>query len=174
MAAPTADDLARLDHEKLMRRAIELAASARKNGNKPFAALLADLDGNIVVEAENTEFTNRDSTEHSEVNLMSKASRLYNKEELERLVMYVSAEPCAMCAGATFFAGVRTVIFGQSSEALTPMWATKNMPEPPLLGMTCRAVFESCEAHPTTVIGPIMEEEAAVPHLGFWDDITAH
>ncbi len=174
MPAPTADELSKLDHKKLMRRAIELAASARKNGNKPFGALLADLDGNIVVEAENTEFTNKDSTDHSERNLMSKASRAFNKEQLGRLVMYVSAEPCAMCAGATFFAGVRAVVFGLSGESLTPMWATDNVPNPALLGITCREVFESCHAHPTTVIGPIMEEEAARPHQGFWDDTTAH
>lgn len=174
MTAPTVEEIAKLDHKKLMRRAIELAASARKNGNKPFAALLADLDGNIVVEAENTEFTKKDATEHSEVNLMSKASRIYDKRQLERLVMYVSAEPCGMCAGATFFAGVRTVVFGLSEKSLNPMWATESDPEPALLGLTCRDVFESCPAHPTTVIGPIMEEEAAVPHLGFWNDITAH
>ena len=57
MFSPTIEELSKLDHVRLMLRAIELAASARKNGNKPFAALLADMDGNIMVEAENTEFT---------------------------------------------------------------------------------------------------------------------
>jgi tRNA(Arg) A34 adenosine deaminase TadA len=74
-----------------------------------------------------------------------------------------------MCAGATFFAGVRAVVFGLSGEALTPMWSNENTPEPSLLGLGCRDVFDSCKGHPTTVIGPIMEEEAAVPHQGFWD-----
>jgi tRNA(Arg) A34 adenosine deaminase TadA len=120
MFSPTIEELSKLDHVRLMLRAIELAASARKNGNKPFAALLADMDGNIMVEAENTEFTESDSTHHSEVNLMSKASRKFNKGELGQMVMYVSAEPCAMCAGATFFAGVRAVVFGLSGESLPP------------------------------------------------------
>jgi hypothetical protein len=43
-----------------------------------------------------------------------------------------------------------------------------------LLEITCRDVFDSCKGHPTAVIGPIMEEEAVVPHLGFWDDDTSH
>lgn len=174
MTVPTASDLSGLDHERLMRRAIEVAASARRNGNKPFGALLADLDGNIVLEAENTEFTNRDATDHSERNLMSKASRTFNREELSRLVVYVSAEPCAMCAGAIFFAGVRTVIFGLSGQSLTPMWVTEDDPDPALLEMSCRSVFDACSAHPTTVIGPLLEDEAIKPHLGFWNTITAH
>lgn len=175
MASPsiTADEVSGLDHERLMRRAIALAASARKNGNKPFGALLADLDGNVLVEAENTEFTNKDSTNHSEVNLLSKASKIYSMDERARMVMYVSAEPCAMCAGATFFAGVRAVVFGLSAESLAPMWVTEESPEPSLLDMSCRAVFESCKAHPTLVIGPMMEDEAMEPHLGFWNDANA-
>lgn len=171
--SPTLDEVSRLDHEKLLRRAIELAASARRNGNKPFGALLADLDGNILVEAENTEFTNKDSTNHSEVNLLSKASKIYSMDERARMVMFVSAEPCAMCAGATFFAGVRAVVFGLSGESLTPMWATEESPEPSLLDMSCREVFESCKAHPTIVIGPMMEKEAIEPHVGFWNDRNA-
>jgi tRNA(Arg) A34 adenosine deaminase TadA len=169
MPAPTANELSKLDHEKLMRRAIELSASAANKGNKPFAALLADLDGNIVLEAENTEFTDNDATRHSEVDLMSKASKTFSEEELGRLVMFVSAEPCGMCAGATVFTGVRAVVYGLSGEALAPMWVTDSNPNPALLAIACRTVFESCEAHPTTVIGPIMEEEAAQPHHGFWE-----
>lgn len=165
--------MASLDHEKLLRRAIALAAAARRNGNKPFGALLADLEGNTLVEAENTEFTNRDSTNHSEVNLLSKACKIYSMEERARMVMYVSAEPCAMCAGATFFAGVRVVVYGLSGESLAPMWATEDCPDPSLLSMGCREVFESCEAHPTIVIGPMMEDEAIEPHMGFWNDSNA-
>ncbi len=155
-----------LDHEKLMSRAIELASNARKKGNKPFAALLADKHGNIVLEAENTEFTENDFTRHSEINLMSAASRMFHTRKLSELVMFVSAEPCAMCAGATFFAGVRAVVFGLSADSLADLWAVEN-PNPHVLDMSCRQVFEASATHPITVLGPIMEDEAAVPHLGY-------
>ncbi|MDE2790883.1 MAG: hypothetical protein OXI81_10725 [Paracoccaceae bacterium] len=62
MNAQTMAALDNLDYENLMSRAIELASNARKKGNKPFAALLADRNGNIVPEAENTEFTENDFT----------------------------------------------------------------------------------------------------------------
>jgi tRNA(Arg) A34 adenosine deaminase TadA len=169
MSTPSDTDLSGLDHEKLMRRAIDLAASARKNGNKPFGALLTDLDGNIVLEAENTEIEDSDATSHAEANLISKASKLFSKDELAKLVMYASCEPCAMCTGATFFAGVRSVVFGLSAETLSPMWITESIPDPALLNLSCRAIFETCKGHPTTVIGPILEEEAIRPHLGFWN-----
>ncbi|MDE0303836.1 MAG: nucleoside deaminase [Albidovulum sp.] len=166
MNAPTIATLDNLDHEKLMGRAIELAASARKKGNKPFAALLADVNGNILLEAENTEFTENDFIRHSEINLMSAASRRFHTRELAELIMYVSAEPCAMCAGATFFAGVRTVVFGLSADSLANLWAVEN-PNPHVLDMSCRQVFESSATNPILVLGPIMEDEASVPHMGY-------
>ena len=166
MDAPATSALDNLDHEKLMRRAIELSSNARKKGNKPFAALLADVNGEIVLEAENTEFTENDFTRHSEVNLMSAASRKFHTSELAELIMYVSAEPCAMCAGATFFAGVRTVVFGLSADSLAELWKVEN-PNLHVLDMSCRQVFESSATNPIVVLGPIMEDEASVPHLGY-------
>src|SRR6266702_283151 len=58
-----------------LRRAIELARQAREHGNHPFAALLVDHRGNVVLEAENTVRTDKDITAHAETNLMRMASR---------------------------------------------------------------------------------------------------
>ena len=168
MTSPTSALLIGLDHEALLRRAIALAVAAREHGNKPFGALLADAGGNIVVEAENTEYTDRDATRHAEVNLLSKACREVGPAPLDRFVMYASTEPCAMCAGAAFFAGVRAVVFGLAGETLTPMWVTDDAPAPALLDLSCRSVFAHCPAHPTAVVGPLLEQEAMVPHAGFW------
>lgn len=163
----TENDLALLDHEKLMRRAIYLSLCAREKGNAPFGALLADLNGNVVMEAENTSDEDDDATSHAEQNLMSKASRAFSKEELSRLVLYTSTEPCAMCAGAIFFAGVRAVVFGLSEQSLFEIWSTRDNPRPALLRLSCRSIFDSSQDHPTLVVGPILEQEAAVPHQGF-------
>lgn len=163
----TEKDLSRLDHEKLMRRAIALSASARDKGNGPFGALLANLQGEIVLEAENTSDVDNDATCHAEQNLMSRASQIFSREQLAQLVMYTSTEPCAMCTGAVFFTGVRAVVFGLSEQSLFNIWRTEGEPDPALLRISCRSILATCEGHPTLVLGPMMEEEAAVPHKGF-------
>ena len=165
---PDRPDLAKIDLEALMRRAIELATSARSKGNHPFGALLCDLDGRVVLEAENTVGAENDVTRHAEQNLMSAASRTFTRDELGRLVMVTSTEPCAMCAGATFWTGVRAVVFGLPETALCDMCTSETNPTPPVLNVPCASVFASCPGHPTTIVGPVLEEEARVPHRGFW------
>ncbi len=158
--------LAAVNHEGPMRRAIALAASARENGNKPFGALLADFNGVILLEAENSEFSDNDFTRHAEVNLLSLASRTYSVEELRGTILYASCEPCAMCAAAAFFTGVPNVVYGLSANGLASLWQSEN-PNPRVLDMSCRQVFETSEVHPTQVVGPIMSEAAAEPHIGY-------
>ena len=161
-------DIETLDLESLMRRAIALAVSARSKGNHPFGALLCDLDGNVVLEAENTVGDENDVTCHAERNLMSAASRKFGKEQLSQLVLVTSTEPCAMCAGATFWTGVRAVVFGLPETALCEMCTSDENLAPPVLDIPCRQIFLGCPGHPTVVIGPILEGEARGPHAGFW------
>lgn len=168
MQMPTRQEIDGLDLATLMRRAIALAASARSKGNHPFGALLCDLDGKIVLEAENSVGQAGDVTCHAEQNLMSAASRGFSKDELSRLVMVTSTEPCAMCAGATFWTGVRAVVYGLPEHALCQMCRSAENPAPSVLNLPCTAVFASCPGHPTIVIGPILEDEARAPHAGFW------
>lgn len=165
---PNRPEIERLDLESLMRRAIALAHSARAKGNHPFGALLCDLDGTIVLEAENSVGAENDVTRHAEQNLMSLASRKFSQAELGRLVMVTSTEPCAMCAGATFWTGVRHVVYGLPEAALCDMCTSDANPTPPVLNMSCEKIFAACAGHPTIVIGPILEQEARVPHAGFW------
>lgn len=164
----TPPNLDNLDVESLLRRTFELAQSARSKGNHPFGALLCDFDGNIVLEIENTVGDLNNSTCHAEQNLMSAASRKFTREELAELVMVTSTEPCAMCAGATFWVGVRAVVYGLSEHALVEMCTSEASPHPEVLNLPCRRVFESSPNHPTVVIGPLLEDEARKPHEGFW------
>ncbi len=59
---------------KLIRLAIDVARRARENGNHPFGAVLADDQGHVLIEAENTVVTSQDCTGHAEANLMRQAS----------------------------------------------------------------------------------------------------
>lgn len=161
-------NLDNLDLEYLMRRTFDLAYSARTKGNHPFGALLCDLSGTIVLEAENSVGEFGDVTNHAERNLVSKACRRFSREERMKLVMITSTEPCAMCAGAAFWAGIRGVVFGLPEKELVKMCVTPESPYPQVLDLECKKIFDSCPHHPTIVIGPILEQEAKLPHKGFW------
>lgn len=149
--------------ESLLRRAIEIAADARRHGNHPFGALLADAQGNVLLEAENTVNTAKDCTGHAETNLMRLASQKYSVDELKDCTLYASAEPCPMCAGAIFWGDVGRVVYALSEEGLYELTGKT----PYELALSCRDVFVR-GTHPVVVIGPLLEDEARQVHLGFW------
>lgn len=150
----------------LLRQAIDVARRAREHGNHPFGALLADEQGIVLLEAENTVITDHDCTGHAELNLMRLASRQYSFEVLSRCTLYTSTEPCPMCAGSIFWGGVGRVIYALSEEGLYAM--TGNSPDKLLL--SCREVFAR-GGRPIEVLGPALEEEARSVHAGFWTNL---
>nr|WP_265519904.1 nucleoside deaminase [Nitratireductor luteus] len=153
------DDLA------LLRRTIELAEASRARGDHPFGALLADAEGNILLEAMNTCGTLGDRTGHAERDLMIEASRKYGPEFLAECTMYASAEPCAMCAGSAYWAGVGRVVHGLSEKALKALIGPD--PENLTMDLPCRQIFAAGQRK-VEVIGPLLEEETAHVHEGFW------
>jgi tRNA(Arg) A34 adenosine deaminase TadA len=151
--------------DRYLLAAIELARQARDNGNHPFGALLVDADGNVVVESENTVVTGRDCTGHAETNVMRVASGHFDSEFLQGCTLYTSTEPCAMCAGAIYWANVRRVVFALSEEDLRGI--AGHNPDNALLAIPCREVFARGD-HEVEVSGPHLEEEARRVHEGFW------
>src|SRR5580704_18060810 len=107
--------LPRLDHEGLLRRAFAVARRSRSQGDHLFGALLAGPDGAVLMEQCNG-FTaeGHDMTAHAERLLATRASRAYAAAYLADCTLYSSAEPCAMCAGAIYWAGIGRVVYGQS------------------------------------------------------------
>ena len=89
--------------ERLLRRSIEVSASAVANGNMPFGAIMADPDGNVLLEAENTGITGRNDLNHAETVLMNMAVTILAPEQIATATLYTSCEPCAMCAGAMYW-----------------------------------------------------------------------
>lgn len=150
----------------LLRRTFELAEEAADKGIHPFAAILVDADGKILMEQINAYLPDHDMTGHAERVLMTRASKAYNPEFLGQCTMYVSAEPCAMCAGSAYWAGLGRLVYGVSEKYLKQM--TGNHPENPTLDLPCRTVFASGQRE-VTVIGPCLEEEAGEIHTQFWN-----
>ena len=164
MNAP-ASGLPELDHAHFLRLAIGLAERSRREGNHPFGAILVGADGAVLMEAMNAFGADGDSTGHAERMLMTRASIAHGADFLGRCTMYASAEPCAMCAGAAYWAGIGRVVHGMSERALKDLIGPH--PENLTLDLPCRAVFAAGQRE-VEVIGPLLEEESARVHEGFW------
>jgi tRNA(Arg) A34 adenosine deaminase TadA len=149
-------------HEKFIRQAIELAASARKNGNHPFGALLVDESGHVMITAENTVMTRHDATRHAELNLVQLASEQFSPAALSKATLYTSTEPCLMCCGAIHWAGIPTVVFGCSAKMLGSIVKSDDFLFP------CRETFRRTKQPAVVVVGPVLEAEAVVVHRGYW------
>ncbi|MEV7774324.1 nucleoside deaminase [Kitasatospora sp. NPDC086791] len=145
--------------------ALELADRARAHGNHPFGALLTDPAGNVLLTAENTVLTDRDATAHAETNLVRQASRTLDPAQLTGATLYSSTEPCAMCAGAIYWGGIRRVVYALSATELIAIAGAD--PDEPVLDLPCRRVFEA-GGEPVDVSGPHLFEEAAAVHAGYW------
>ena len=152
-------------HEALIRRAVVVAADARAAGNHPFGALLVGPDGAVLMEQGNTQGEQGDRTGHAERVLMTRASMAYEAGFLADCTLYTSAEPCAMCAGSVYWAGVGRVVFGLSERELKDMIGPN--PENLTMDLPCRTIFAAGQ-RPVEVIGPVLAEECRAVHDGFW------
>lgn len=151
---------------QLLRRSIELAEEAKARGRHPFAALVADAEGNVVAAAGNNSMPPEgDPTQHAELAAAAQAAKKLSPAELARCTLYTSAEPCCMCAGAIYWTGIGRVVYALSEHALLGL--TGDHPENPTFSLPCREVFARGQRQIPT-FGPMLEEEAAKAHQGFW------
>ncbi|GBD56828.1 nucleoside deaminase [Gluconobacter wancherniae] len=163
----TAPPTSALDDTKFLRMAFGVARKARAGGDHPFGSVLVDDQGNLLMEQGNGfSAEGYDMTAHAERLLASRASRQYGAEKLASCTLYSSAEPCAMCSGAIYWAGIGRVVYGQSEASLKTM--TGDHPENPTLDLPCRIVFAAGQT-PVEVVGPMLEDEAAALQREFWN-----
>jgi tRNA(Arg) A34 adenosine deaminase TadA len=151
--------------EHFLRRAFDVARRALAHGNHPFGAILVDANRDVLIEVENGYMPARDSTAHAERLLATQACTTLTPEILGKATLYSSAEPCAMCAGAIYWAGIGRLVYGLSEHRLRAV--TGNHPENPTLDLPCREVFRSGQ-RATEVLGPLLEDEAQALHAGAW------
>jgi tRNA(Arg) A34 adenosine deaminase TadA len=151
-----------------LKRAMEVSRNARAHSNTPFGAVLVDESGSIVMEQENIEITGRIATGHAECTLAARASHEFDREFLKRCTMYTIAEPCAMCAGAIYWAGIGAVAYVMSERRLLQL--TGSNEQNPTFDLPCREVFSRGQKD-IRVLGPFpeLEEEAAQIHAGYWE-----
>jgi len=159
-----------------LRRSFDVARRSRDDGDHSFGAILVGPDGAILREQGNGYSSQGgDMTAHAERLLATWASKTWTcKPEglafLAQCTLYSSAEPCAMCSGAIYWAGIGRVVYGQSETSLKAM--TGAHAENPTLDLPCRVVFAAGQ-RAVEVVGPLLEDEAAALQRDFWAEKTS-
>eukprot|EP00762_Andalucia_godoyi_P004250 ANDGO_05489.mRNA.1 putative cytosine deaminase len=151
--------------EELIRRTHAIALQAKDRGNHPFGALLAVADS-IVLEAGNTVHEDNDCTRHAEFNLVAKAVKDLDPNSIAEAVLYTSTEPCPMCCGALYWAGIRSVVYSCPTESLAELAG-------PGLDIPCRTLF-SFAGEKLSITGPILKDEGIAVHGDFWKNLANH
>ena len=150
--------------EAALLRANVIARRAMAMGRHPFGALLLAPDGETVLAEQGNIYT----VNHAESTLARTAAANYPGAYLAQCTLVTTFEPCAMCAGTIYWAGIGHVVYGAEETALLAL--TGDHPENPTLSLPCRDVFARGQ-RPVQVTGPVeaVAEEMVATHRGFWD-----
>ena len=100
------------DHERYMSMALGLAREAGEDGEAPVGCLVVGADGAIIGRGRNRREKERDATAHAEIEAISCACKALGDWRLAGCSMYVTLEPCPMCAGAIINSRIKRVVFG--------------------------------------------------------------
>ena len=133
------------DDIKFMKRAIELAKEAEKIDEVPVGAVIM-RDGEIIAEAFNTRETSKCATHHAEIIAIEKACARLGGWRLPGVTLYVTMEPCVMCAGAIINARIPRVVYGVPDLRFGAFGSLLNISEVPL-------------NHKPEIVGGVLEEE---------------
>ena len=96
--------------KSLLKRAIEIAGNGLEKGGGPFGAVVSK-NGKIISEAHNSVVLNSDPTAHAEILAIRQAALFLRSHDLSDCTLYSSCEPCPMCLGAIYWAGIKKVVY---------------------------------------------------------------
>lgn len=101
-----------MDREFYMKEALLLAEEALKDGDVPVGCVITDSMGRIIGRGRNRREAGKDATAHAEVEAIREACEAVGDWRLDSCTLYVTLEPCPMCAGAIINSRIHTVVFG--------------------------------------------------------------
>jgi tRNA(Arg) A34 adenosine deaminase TadA len=136
-----------------MRRAIAASREALQAGNMPFGASLVSPAGALLWVSQNKQVSTGDCTGHAELVLVREVSAALGVAALRGATVYASGEPCAMCSGAMFWAGVARIVYAASQAEIAQVLGD------PVLPITSAQVLAG--ARPAVQVdGPLLGAEA--------------
>jgi tRNA(adenine34) deaminase len=103
------------DHEYFMKKAIQMAELAEEQGEVPVGAVLV-CEGRIITKTHNQTELLHDATAHAEMLAITSGCAHFQSKYLKECVLYVSLEPCPMCAAALHWTQIKSVVWGASDE----------------------------------------------------------
>lgn len=131
-----------LDDAHFMKRALQEAGTAFEKGEIPVGAIIV-VENRIIARAHNLTERLHDVTAHAEMQAITSASNFLGGKYLHNCTLYVTLEPCQMCAGALYWSQLSRVVYGATD------------PERGFVGM-------GTKLHPkTTITGGVLEQEAS-------------
>ena len=144
-----------MDHENYMRRALRLAAEAADAGEVPVGCVIVDGDGAVIAEGRNRREETRGVCGHAELEALEKASRARGDWRMDDCTLYVTLEPCPMCAGAMINARLGRLVYGAREPQFGSAASVLNL-------------FE--EAYPcrTAILGGVLAEECGAVMTEFF------
>ncbi|HHI98107.1 MAG TPA: tRNA adenosine(34) deaminase TadA [Thermodesulfatator atlanticus] len=141
-----------------MRRALSLAEKAALSGEVPVGAVLVSAEGKILAEAFNRPISLCDPTAHAEIIALREGARQLKNYRLLGTTLYVTLEPCPMCAGALVYARVRRLVFGAFD------------PKAGACGSVYNIVNDERLNHRLEVTGGVLAEEAVALLKNFFKE----
>ncbi|MCQ2439246.1 MAG: nucleoside deaminase [Oscillospiraceae bacterium] len=148
--------------EELMRQALAQAQEARDAGEIPVGCLITDGEGSVIAVGRNRREERRDATAHAEVEAIRAACEQRGDWHLDDCTLYVTLEPCPMCAGAILNARMKTVVYGArepktgSLGSVIDLYAENYGYHPRVYGGVCR---EDCAALLRSFFEALREED---------------
>lgn len=139
-----------MDHENYMHMALELAREAAAAGEVPVGCVIADGNGAVVGRGRNRREERGDPTAHAEIEAIRQAGEALGSWRLDGCTLYVTLEPCPMCAGAIINARIGALVFG----AADPVSGS--------CGSVIDLFFERYGHHPRVYGGVLGMESAAL------------
>lgn len=134
-----------LRHRQWMIHALELAQAAGEAGEVPVAAIVVGQDNQMIAEATNRKERDHDPTAHAEVLALRAAGKQLGNWHLNDCTLYVTLEPCIMCAGAIIQSRLGLLVYGADDLKAGAIRSVLNLPDGP------------CSNHRLPVLGGILE-----------------
>jgi tRNA(adenine34) deaminase len=134
-------------HRKWMKQALRLSQLAGDAGEVPVGAVIIDSSENMIAFCENRKQRDNDPTAHAEILAIREATRSLQSWRLHECSLYVTLEPCPMCAGAIVQARVGRLIYGVDDPKTGAIRTVANIPD------------SAASNHRLSVIGGILESE---------------
>lgn len=137
-----------MDFEFYMREALNEARLCFETGDVPVSAIICDENGNIIARSRNKREKSSDATAHAEIEAIREACRAKNSWRLDGCTIFITLEPCPMCAGAIINSRISRVVYGAKEEKSGCCGSVLNL-------------FEERFNHKPAIYGGILAEDSA-------------